>query len=119
MARKALVECTFLVPIRRDKNLSDGKLHTVTAWNSLHAQLYEFGGATRATELYEGWYIDPDTGERIQDLSRKYVVALPKRDLGRLRSLLQAVCVVFHQKSIYLSVAGKVEFIEVRRDDSE
>jgi hypothetical protein len=119
MARKALVECTFLIPIRRDKILSDGKLHTVIAWNWLHAQLYEFGGATRATELYEGWYIDPDTGERIRDLSRKYVVALPKRKVSRLQSLLRAVCVVFHQKSIYLSVAGRVEFIEVSRDDSE
>jgi hypothetical protein len=27
MARKKLVECSFLIPIRRDANLSDGEAH--------------------------------------------------------------------------------------------
>jgi hypothetical protein len=73
MARKALIECSFLIPIRRDRNLSDGGLHRTTTWQWLDERLYEFGSATRATELYEGWYIDPDTNKAVKDYSRKYV----------------------------------------------
>jgi hypothetical protein len=111
MARAALTECSFLIPIRRDRYLADGRLHRTTAWQWLDNRLYEFGGATRATELYEGWYIDPDTDETVKDLSRKYVVALSRRRLARLRSLLREACEVFQQKCIYLSVAGSVEFV--------
>jgi hypothetical protein len=59
-----------------------------------------------------GWYEDPDTGERVTDLSHKYTVALPRADVGRLRALLREACVVFAQKSIYLSVAGYGEFVK-------
>jgi hypothetical protein len=109
VARKRLLECSFLIPIRRDRSLSDGRLHATTAWES---GLEEFGGATRAVGLYEGWYFDPDTQERVQDLSRRYVVALPRRRIARLRALLRECCAVFRQKCIYLSVAGYVEFVE-------
>jgi hypothetical protein len=111
MARKRLVECSFLIPIRRDRNLSDGEAHGRKAWRWLDTQLYEFGGATRANELYEGWYLDPDTQRPVRDLSKKYVVAVPRRKLARLRGLLRAACDVFQQKCIYLSVAGYVEFV--------
>jgi hypothetical protein len=39
-------------------------------------------------------------------------VALARKQLRRLRSLLREACVIFQQKKIYLSVAGLVEFIE-------
>jgi hypothetical protein len=119
MARQALTECSFLIPIRRDRHLSDGKLHRPNAWQWLEERLFEFGGATRATEYYEGWYMDPDTNEAVRDLSRKYIVALPRRRLARLRSLLQEVCTVFQQKCIYLSVAGSVEFVGGPRREAD
>lgn len=112
MARKRLLECSFLIPIRRDRNLSDGRLHPQKAWNWLEQQLMAFGGVTLATEPYAGWYEDPDTQEQVKDLSRKYFVAMPKKELGQLHSLLQEACLVFHQKCIYLSIAGYVEFVE-------
>lgn len=112
MARKPLQECSFLVPIRRDRNLSDGRLHHQAAWQWLERELYAFGGATRSLEMYEGWYLDPDTGKPVKDLSRKYIVALHRKNLGRLRAMLREACHVFQQKCIYLSIAGKVEFIE-------
>src|SRR5688572_16171484 len=112
MAGKRLLECSFLVPIRRDPNLSDGRPHGRQTWRWLDNALYAFGGATRATELYEGWYLDPDTGKAVSDRSRKYVVALPRGQLPRLRAVLRKACAVFRQKCIYLSVAGYVEFIE-------
>jgi hypothetical protein len=112
VARKQLLECSFLIPIRRDRNLSDGRPHRRAAWRWLSARLYEFGGCTRSLERYEGWYRDPDTGDRVTDQSQKYTVALPREAVGRLRALLREACPVFAQKSIYLSVAGYVEFIE-------
>jgi hypothetical protein len=112
VAGKTLLECSFLIPIRRDRNLSDGRLHRTTAWAWLESHLGDFGGATRASGLYEGWYLDPDTEEPVRDRSRRYTVALPRAKLGRLRALLREACRVFRQKCIYLSIAGHVEFIE-------
>jgi hypothetical protein len=74
--------------------------------------LKAFQGGTQATVPYEGWYIDPDTSEPVTDESRKFYVALPRGDIDRLRSLLREACGVFHQKCIYLSVAGAVELVE-------
>jgi hypothetical protein len=118
VAKKKLVECSFLIPLRRDAHLSDGKKHTRQAWNWLEEQLVPFGGCTEALEHYKGWYPDPDTGLPVKDVSKKYFVALARDEVGRLRLLLQGACDVFQQKCIYLSVAGHVEFVERPRDES-
>src|SRR5262245_29007832 len=112
MARERLLECSFLIPIRRDRNLSDGKAHRREAWKWLEKQLIAFGGGTLATELYKGFYHDPETGKLVRDLSQRYFVALAREKVGNLRFLLQEACVVFQQKCIYLSVAGHVEFVD-------
>lgn len=112
MAGQALLECGFLIPIRRDKNLSDGKPHPTKAWDWLEKELYYFGGATRASEHYKGWYVDPHTRKVVKDLSCKYLVAVQEAELDKLRALLRSACKVFQQKCIYLSIAGRVEFIE-------
>jgi hypothetical protein len=40
-------ECSFLIPIRRDKNLSDGELHSQEVWDWLDDELFaRFGGRT-------------------------------------------------------------------------
>jgi hypothetical protein len=112
VARKPLVECGFLIPIVRDRNLSDGQPHGAEAWEWLDDQLYEFGGATRAAGHYHGWYIDPDTEERVEDELIRYEVAVPPKQVRRLRAVLREACAIFQQKQIYLSVAGQVEFVE-------
>jgi hypothetical protein len=112
VARKRLLECSFLIPIRRDRKLSDGKAHARKDWKWLHTQLLDFGGATRDLDLKEGWYSDPDTGERVTDRSRNYRVALAREEVAGLRAVLREACVVFAQKCIYLSVAGHVEFVQ-------
>jgi hypothetical protein len=93
-------------------NLSDGRVHHRRAWSWLESRLSKFGGGTSDTALQRGWYIDPDTGMPVRDLSRRYVVAMPQRSLALLRALLREACWVFRQKCIYLSVAGHVEFVE-------
>ena len=70
-----------------------------------------FGGRTIAPGLYSGAYRDADTGLRVTDESRRFVVAVDESALGGLRQLLVDVCDWFQQKCIYLSVAGRVEFI--------
>lgn len=112
MAKKRLLECAFLIPLRRDKNLSDGRRHLSRCWDWLEDHLCGFGGMTRDKALHEGWYPDPDTGERVRDESRRYVVALAREAVDELCVLLSEACTVFQQKCIYLSVAGSVEFVE-------
>jgi hypothetical protein len=112
VAAAALVECSFLIPVRRDRILSDGKPHKPQTWLWLEEELLAFGGATRAPSLYPGWYLDRDTGEQVHDRSRKYFVAVPRAQRKDLRGLLRQACGKFHQKCIYLSVAGRVEFVE-------
>ena len=116
---KGLLECSFLIPLRRDKNLSDGKLHRGPAWKWLDDQLTQFGGGTRALELYEGWYADPDTGKRVTDRSRKFWVAVSADQIERLRAVLREACLVFQQKCVYLSGAGKVKFVGGSADEDE
>jgi hypothetical protein len=118
VAQKPLIECTFLIPIRGDRGLSAGGPHSQTIWKWLHNKLFEFGGASRDLELKEGWYRDPDTGKQVIDLSRRYTVALSRRELRSLRKLLEEACAVFSQKCIYLSVAGQVEFVWGAKDES-
>jgi hypothetical protein len=113
-----LLECAFLIPTRRDRNLADGEAHKTRAWKWLHGRLLDFGGATRDLELKEGWYLDPDTGEPVMDLSRKYTIALTREEIGELRAVLREACAVFAQKCIYLSVAGRVEFVKGPRHET-
>ena len=98
--------------------LSDGRPHRRKTWAWLDEELSAFGGASRAPEAYEGWYRDRDTGERVSDRSRKYFVAVSRAQLDELRGVLRQACVEFQQKCIYLSVAGRVEFVEAEGNDS-
>ena len=118
MPDKSLFECTFLIPLRRDRNLSDGRPHPKKAWLWLDRELYLFGGATHAREPLEGWYVEPDSGKRVADSSRKFYVAVAKESLTRLRALLQQACIVFRQKCIYLSISGRVEFVKGTNDEA-
>lgn len=108
-------ECTFLIPIHRDENFSDGQLHDAAEWDWLKEQMWKLFNTpgTLAPGLYEGGYIDPDMGERVLDQSRKFFVAVPERDVRKVQRMLMQACKVFGQKCIYLSVAGKVELVEI------
>jgi hypothetical protein len=115
---QVLVECSFLIPTRRDAYLSDGELHSTESWQWLDDELYaRFDGRTVAPGLYEGFYRDPDTKQRVPDQSRRYIVAIHQSGVNDLRVLLAVACGVFQQKCIYLSVAGQVEFIEAKPDE--
>lgn len=113
MPQNQLTECTFLIPRCRDADLSDGEPHGPELWEWLKQELYVgFRGGTIALGWHSGFYEDPDTGQCVDDECRKYTVAVSESDLDQLRLFLSAVCLLFGQKCIYLSVAGNVEFIE-------
>ncbi len=115
MEQEQLVEAAFLISIREDRSVGNGRLHPHTRWQRLTRDLYHmFESWSRDPGLVEGVYKDPDTGQPVSDKSRRYVVALPQRELDRLRRYLREVGAVFKQKVIYLSVAGTIEFVEAR-----
>ena len=58
-----------------------------------------------------GFYTDPDTGQRVSDESKRIIAAVSESRLDELRQLLVEACDWFQQKCIYLSVAGRVEFV--------
>jgi hypothetical protein len=113
------LECSFLIPLKRDALLSDGAEHRPEAWEWLDNELFDrFGGATKAPGEYHGFYRDPDTQQQVHDASLRFIVAVSEEDVDQLRQLLMAACVLFAQKCIYLSVAGQVEFVEVQNDSA-
>lgn len=113
MRRESYVECAFFIPVNRDAQLSDGEPHDPFTLEWIKDELWDrFGGGTVAPGLYEGFYTDPDTGQRVSDQSHKFIVAVAKSGVKELRQLLKECCFVFEQKVIYLNVGGAVEFIK-------
>lgn len=105
-----IVECAFLVPLVRD---SDRALHQPACWNALQDALFEsFGGSTgpdtiyRAVRSTRGEYRS-EAGERVQDESWRYIVAVPRSNLDELRTILRRATNTFDQEAIYLSVARR------------
>ena len=64
-----------------------------------------------------GEYVEDATKKVVRDESRRYTVAIPRSKVEGLRRLLRRTANTFDQKAIYLSVAGKVEFVTPRPED--
>jgi hypothetical protein len=80
MASKRIVECSFLIPLHRDAEISDGEQHSPQVWRWLNDALYlTFDGRTIAPGVYKGVWKSPATGNPIHDETRKYIIALPAR----------------------------------------
>lgn len=118
-----LVDCYFLVPVRRN---SDQKLHSRLLWRDLRQALRcSFRGSSgprrifafREVELMPGEWVEGQTGKVIEDESRKYHVAVPEDQVEQLRALLRKVANTFDQECIFLSVAGIVEYVERRPEE--
>jgi len=113
----------FLVPLVRD---SDRLPHAPILWRLLQdALLRVVGGFTgpetvlcyRHRETTRGVW-SPAVGEMpVEDLSRKYVAAVPQERIDELRALLRRVGNSFDQRVMYLEVAGYAEFLEVQPED--
>jgi hypothetical protein len=118
MVSTPLLECSFLIPIRRDAETSDGDQHSPKAWDWLLEELEEhFGGWTLAPGTYEGAWKNAKTGRTVTDQSYRYEVAIPADRIDSLRLLLAEACAFFQQQVIYLAFAGRVEFIPRPRHD--
>jgi hypothetical protein len=113
MPKAKLVECQFLVPLRRDAEISDGKLVDTRDWRWLQEKLLEqFGGWGMMSDSFEGAWRSGVSGKESRDFSKRYFVALSKSEVQALREILKLACIRFGQQCIYLSVAGMVEFVE-------
>ena len=108
-----MLECSFLIPMTRDLEIADGLLHPRSTWKWLERELCAiFGAMTIAPGEYKGVWPSFVSKRRVSDRSKKYVVAIPRKRMPELRSILQDACLVFKQQCLYLSVAGHVEFIK-------
>jgi hypothetical protein len=85
MARKSeYFKCSFLIPVRGETALSDGSSHAPHQWNWLRSELWDrFQGATESPGMYVGFYQDPDTKSIVHDESRRFTVAVPRKDMTR------------------------------------
>jgi hypothetical protein len=115
--------CVFLVPIVRD---SDRKPHPPVLWRLLQdALIRKFGALSgpetvlyyRKTEAVSGMWSPGEGEEAVEDLSRKYTVAIRADQVNELRALLRRVGNSFDQRVMYLEVAGYAELLEVRPED--
>lgn len=108
------IQTSFLIPMHEDNDIGNSRLHPATRWKQFQRKLFiTFGAWTLAPGNYKGSYKDPDTGLEVRDLSRKYILAVPKKELKRLKDLLKEEGVIFRQKFIYFEAAGKVELLRI------
>lgn len=71
----------------------------------------------RGDALLPGEYEGAPGTPPIKDESRRYILAIPESKVNDLRILLRKTANTFDQESIYLSVAGYVEFIAPTHKD--
>jgi len=94
-------------------------------WRLLQdALLAEGGGLTGPEEVIVyrhrsdvrgGW--DPGEAATVEDVSRRYTVALPTARVDRLRALLRRVGNSFDQRAMHLEVGGFAELLTVQEED--
>ncbi len=115
--------CVFLVPIVWD---SDRKPHPPVLWRLLQdALIRKFGAVTgpetvlyyRKAQPVSGAWSPGEGEEPVEDLSRKYTVAITTHQIDALRALLRRTGNTFDQRVMYLEVAGYAELLEVRPED--
>jgi hypothetical protein len=116
------VQCEFFIPIVRN---SDKKPHQPIAWNLLVNEIRKVfpAGHTGPETFYRGDSLVPGEFEEspavppIQDMSRRYILAIPETKVNDLRLLLKMAAHTFDQLAVYLSVAGQAEFVTPTEDD--
>ena len=113
----------FLVPVVRD---SDRKAHPPILWRLLQDALVRTFGAVTGPETVfyyrnpvavAGAWSPGEGQEAVEDLSRKYTVAVPADRLDELRALLRRAGNSFDQRVMYLEVAGYAELLEVQPEE--
>lgn len=103
-----LIQTSFFVPLTDDRTRD---IHSYLKFEQLERQLFIKFGGWSYEGIIKGVYKDPDTGEPVQDYSRKYCIALEQKDIPKLRRYLKKIKKEFGQKKLYFEVRGKVEFL--------
>jgi hypothetical protein len=106
------IETSFLVPIKEDADLGNGRPHSKEKWETLRLFLENlFDGQTRARDTYPGTWVDTSTNKTVSDESRKYFVDVKRRDIKKMKDVMRLVAIMFKQKCIRFEYQGKVELI--------
>jgi hypothetical protein len=119
MAKTRRPVCVFLVPLVRD---SDRKPHPPVLWRLLQDALVErFGAVTgpetvlyyRSARPLAGAWAQRQGAAPVEDLSRRYTVAIASDQVDELRDLIRRAGNSFDQQVMYLEVAGYAELLAV------
>ena len=111
---------------RKSPRGPDRKPHPPVLWRLLQDALFSTFSAVTGPETVAyyrnpvpvrgGW--SPGAGrESVEDLSRKYTVAVPEDRVDELRAILRRAGNSFDQRVMYLEVAGYAELLDVRAED--
>jgi len=112
-----LIACNFFIPMVRN---SDRQPHRPLIWREFEDLLKDnFDGHSGPDGLWHIYRSDkpiPGTyknkkGERVDDLCSLYKIALPIKDVSKLRNILKEARSLFDQECIYLEIVPYVEFI--------
>ena len=110
--KEKIIQTTFLVPLKEDDDIGNGKLHPESRWQELQKIMYVgFGGWTIAHDFYLGGWVNPNTGKKIEDQSRKYFVDIKKKELNKMREIMRWVAREFKQQCIRFEHESEVEYI--------
>ncbi|MCX6348109.1 MAG: hypothetical protein NTV79_01195 [Candidatus Aureabacteria bacterium] len=120
--KERIVQCEFFIPIVRN---SDRRPHQSISWILFADTIRKMfpAGHSGPETFYRGDTLLPGEYEGapgtppIKDESRRYILAIPESKVNDLRILLSKTANTFDQESIYLSVAGYVEFIAPTQKD--
>lgn len=109
MNEPKLVECSFLVPVTDSR-------HRRMIPHVQDSLLNFFGGYSISEGLIQGAWKN-HLGNVIHDTLRHFTIALPEKEIDKLRGILRIVCRQFGQDCVYFSVRGEVEFVSPSKVD--
>jgi len=111
-----LLECSFMLSIHSDDDLAEDAEPESKACQWLEAKLLSlFKGVKVYRDSTSGLYLVPHSNQSVAGKFCRYTVPVQKRRLDEMRRILIDLCDAFDQESIYLSIAGHVEFVALAR----
>lgn len=107
-----MFEITMLIPLNANPDQNGDRI----AFSDGHHAAFEavafdlLGGITRLPELAKGSYRGND-GERIDDLTRQYVIAITLEQGSKVAELARFACAHYEQECIGVRYLGQFEML--------
>ena len=94
----------FFIPHEED---GTGVLHPPEKWDGWEIKTQEkFKGLTRLPGDIVGWWLDTERNKVVRDMSRAYVLAIPRAHEKTFISHMKGTCALFMQKCLFVERRG-------------